>query len=402
MESVATDTLGHIPRERIMDIDVYALPGAERDFLSAWKTVQEVAPFSLIWTPRNGGHWIATRGREIAAAYTDHAAFSSRVVLVPRKWAEAFQVKPTTLDPPVHAAYRHLISAALTPQTVEALRPAIREAACDAVEAVRSRGRCEFIAEVASEIPLPVFMHMAGLPREDIARLPRYNEALIDEAGKPTGADVMTRFAAYLRPHCEERLTAPGTDFLSRLIRGKIDGRPMALEDAVDMATTMMTGGIDTVIAMLGHIMAHLSRDALTRRRLVEEPERIPAAVRELLRRYPIMTKARLVTRATTLDGVTLRPGEMIVLPPLHGLDDRVFDDPLVVDIDRPAQPNLTFGTGVHRCPGTLLALVEIETTLAVWLDRIPDFGIDPQRPARTQAGVLGAMKELGLVWAGR
>lgn len=399
MDSEMLHVPAHVPDARIVDLDVYALPGADTDFLAAWKAVQDAAPSSLIWTPRNGGHWIATRGAEIAAAYTDHVSFSSRAVLVPRDWAEPFQVKPTTLDPPVHTPYRRLINTALTPAIVERARPFIRKAAEVAVVRVAPHGRCEFIREVAATIPLAVFMQMADLPLADIDRLPQYNEPLIDEDGAETNADIMTRFADYLRPHCAARLARPGEDFLSRIICGEVDGKPLSEDDAVDMATTMMTGGIDTVISTLGLLVSHLARDPHLRARLATEADLIPVAVREMVRRYPIMTKARLVTRQTVLDGVGLEPGDMVVLPPLHGLDDRIFDDPLTVDIDRRAQPNLSFGVGVHRCPGMLLALAQIDTVLAGWLDRIPDFEIDPACPPRMQGGVLGAVQQLGLVW---
>lgn len=388
-----------IPEDRILDVDVYDLPGAHEDFLSAWKAVQDAAPSSLIWSPRNGGHWIATRGREIEAIYKDHAAFSSRVVLVPRAWAEPFQVKPTTLDPPEHTPYRKLLSSALTPAIVEAARPTIRARAEAAVASVRNRGACEVIGDVCAAIPLPVFLELADLPPGDIARLPRYNAPLIAEGDRTAGSDTMVAFADYLRPHCAARLAAPGPDVLSRAIGGTVAGAPLSLEDAVDMATTLMTGGIDTVISTLGLLLRHLAADPDLRAALAGAPDRIPEAVREMLRRYPIMTKARLVTAERRLDGIRLIPGEMVVLPPLHGLDETLFDDPLTVDLARPARPNLTFGTGVHRCPGTLLALAEIEIVLETWLREIPDFGIDPSRAPRCQSGVLGAVRSLHLVW---
>ncbi len=392
----------HVPSTRVVDVDVYAPPPEGSDFLLAWKAVQDSAPSSLIWTPRNEGHWIATRGLEIAMIYADHEAFSSRVVLVPRRFAEAHQVRPTTLDPPAHTPYRQMISAALTPSHVDAARGMMQETAAAAVARVAARGRCEYIAEVASALPLAVFLNMAGLPHTEAARLPRYNEPLIDADGQPTSADVMLRFAEYLRPHCAQRLAKPSDDLLGRIIGGHISGRPLDEDEAVELATTMMTGGIDTVISTLGLLMAHLARDPPLRERLACDPGLIPTAVRELLRRYPIMTKARLVTRRTDIDGVTLQPGDIVILPPLQGLDDRIFDNPLVVDTNRPPLPNLSFGAGVHRCPGMLLAIAEIETLLVEWLARIPDFVIDPTLPPRTTNGVLGAVQQLGLLWGAK
>lgn len=393
------DINSDIPIDRIVDANVYDLGGTDQDFLLAWKAVQDASPYSLMWTPRNGGHWIVLRGAEIANIFEDHHKFSSRAVLVPKSWAEAYQVIPTTLDPPDHTPYRKRIHAALTPATVEAARPAIQKLAEQAVTEVLPLGHCDFIRDVATKLPLAVFLKIAELSHTNVSDLPGYNTPLTDAQGNRNGEDTMARFAEYLRPHCAKHLKTPKAGFLDRLIGESSNGAALPLEDAVDMATTMMTGGIDTVISSLGLIMAHLAKEDSLRHSLVQEPDLIPKAVRELLRRCPIMTKARLVTEECTIDGITLKPGEMVVLPPLHGLDERVFDDPLTVDIHRPAAPNLTFGAGVHRCPGSLLAIAEIEILLHCWLRYIPDFKIDPTRPMVSQAGVLGSVQSLDLIW---
>jgi cytochrome P450 len=111
------------------------------------------------------------------------------------------------------------------------------------------------------------------------------------------------------------------------------------------------------------------------------------------------MTKARLCTQRRNFDGITIEPGDMIVLPPLHGLDPGIFDHPMEVDFDRRQRLNLAFGAGVHRCPGAYLAETELEIVVSEWLSRIPDFSIDPDVQPKMQSGVLGAMLRLGLTW---
>ncbi|RYG85655.1 MAG: cytochrome P450, partial [Alphaproteobacteria bacterium] len=70
MSSIAVAP-ANVPGDRVVDVDVYASPPAGMDFLMCWKVVQDASPASLIWTPRNEGHWIATRGKEIASIYQD-------------------------------------------------------------------------------------------------------------------------------------------------------------------------------------------------------------------------------------------------------------------------------------------------------------------------------------------
>ena len=390
---------GNVPSQRVMDINVYALPGAETDFLAAWKAVQDSAPSSIVWSPRNGGHWLATRGREIEAIYKDHEGFSSRIVLVPRPWGEAYQVKPSTLDPPQHTGYRRILNAALKPSDVEAARSFIRAVVVERIEALQPRARCEFISDFATHVPIGVFLALAELPPEDAAKLPRYAEPILDQAGRVTDARVMDRYADYLRPLCRSRMANPAHDLISRIVNGRVEDRALTEDEAVELTTTMMTGGLDTIISSLGLLMGFLARSPRHRHQLAAKPERIVAAIGEMLRRFPTMTKARLCTRERNLDGVTIKPGDMIVLPPLHGLDPQMFDEPMGVDFDRAPRLNLAFGAGVHRCPGALLAQTELEIAISEWLLRIPEFEIDPDAPPKMKSGVLGAMVRLGLTW---
>jgi cytochrome P450 len=340
-----------------------------------------------------------TRGREIARIYADHVNFSSRIVMVPREVCEQFQLRPTTLDPPEHRPYRRIMNAALSASVVQAALPRIRTLAIETIEGFRSRGRCEFISEFAERLPMAVFMHLANLPVEDSNGLPRCAEELIHADGTRSDTPIIERFAEYLRPHVVERQSRPGDDLISHLVAGVFDGRQLTVEEAVDVSTAMMTGGLDTVTSSLGLMMAFVARNAEQRRRLRAEPLMIRQAVNEFLRRFPIMTKARLLRTNQVVEGITLKAGDVVILPPLQGLDDREFEDPLRVDFNRRPALNTTFGNGVHRCPGASLTQAELEITLREWLLRIPDFEIDPTIPVVTQGGVLGAVLRLGLRW---
>jgi cytochrome P450 len=291
------------------------------------------------------------------------------------------------------------MSAALSPAVIHSVQPRIRELAIDTIEGFRLRGRCEFISEFAERLPMAVFMHLADLPLEDCMALPRCAEELIHADGTRSETPIIERFAEYLRPYVAQRQKQPGDDLISKLVSGTLDGRPLTEDEAVDVSTAMMTGGLDTVISSMGLMMAFVARNAGHRRRLIAEPPMIQPAVAEMLRRFPIMTKARLLKNDQVIEGVTLKAGDVVILPPLQGLDEREFEDPLTVDFDRPPAHNLTFGNGVHRCPGATLTLAELEITLQEWLARIPEFDIDPRQELVTQGGVLGAVLKLGLQW---
>lgn len=137
------------------------------------------------------------------------------------------------------------------------------------------------------------------------------------------------------------------------------------------------------------------------RRRLIEEPQLIPRAANELLRRFSVVTNARVVRNDMEYLGMPMKAGEQILLPTsLFGMDPDVFDDPLTVNFDRrDSHKHIAFGNGSHRCVGAPLALREMHLFLEEWLRRIPDFALDPNDPPVRVSGVVNGFERLPLVW---
>jgi cytochrome P450 len=206
----------------------------------------------------------------------------------------------------------------------------------------------------------------------------------------------------YLRPLIAERMARPGDDLFSRILAEPINGRPWTVDEAKRMCRNLLFGGLDTVVAMVGMCALHLARNPADQARLRANPELIPAAADEFMRRYPTVSVTRNVVRDVELDGVTLKNGDLVYLASvLHNLDPLCFDAPEEVRFERGLNPSkhTTMGVGAHRCVGAGLARMEVIAFLREWLARMPDFGLHPERPVRMKAGNVGALTELPLVW---
>jgi len=397
---MATIAPAHVPPELIVDFDLYDPPGADVDFHGAWKALQDGAP-DIVWTTANGGHWLALRGEPIQTIFTDHAHFSSKVIIVPRERGDKIKVLPTTLDPPRHRPYRALLNAGLSPRAVRDSEPGIRALVADTIEGFRARGHCDFVADFAEILPLTIFMRLVDLPVADIQALKPW----ADQINRPDGSiepdEVMARFADYLRPHIRARRATPGDDLLSRIVTGHVNGKELPEDEAIELCTQVLIGGMDTVVSFLGFMMLFLARNPGHRRQLVEKPKLIPAAVEEFLRRFPIVQNGRLVVSDYEFRGVAMKAGDVVIMPGvLHGLDDRIHADPLAVDFKRPRGTHSTFGNGAHHCPGAMLARAELRLTLEEWLARIPDFAVPDDDPPVMQGGIVGCVLRLPLCWA--
>ena len=390
----------HVPEDRVVAFDFYNPPNLEEGFQEAWKTLQAPGCPSLVWTPFNGGHWIATRGPQITQVFSDFEHFSSRVVVVPKAVGEIHKMLPTTLDPPQHRPFRKLLNNNLSPVAVKRLEDKIRAATIALVEQLEPLGECEFIADFAAQLPIQIFMHMVELPVEDAPKLKYWTDQVVKPNGEIPYDEALSRYHAYLEPFVRERLGGSGTDVITDIINRDVDGRPLTMPEILSLLTQLMMGGLDTVYNFIGYAFLFLAGSPDHRRQLIDEPSLIPAAVNELLRRFPLVSMAREIREDFEWDGVELKKGEMIVAPsPLVGVDERLNPDPLRVDFRRKGGEHATFGKGHHICPGANLASLEMRIILAEWLKRIPDFDVKPGADIRYLGGIVGALSSLPLIW---
>ena len=61
MQEALTERPSHVPADRVVDFDLYAPAGVRDDLHAAWKKLHAPGVPDIIWTPRNGGHWLVTR-----------------------------------------------------------------------------------------------------------------------------------------------------------------------------------------------------------------------------------------------------------------------------------------------------------------------------------------------------
>ncbi|WP_191629255.1 cytochrome P450 [Pandoraea terrae] len=383
-----------------MDFDMYNPQGISDGLQVAWKRLQAPGVPDLVWTPHNGGHWIATRGNLIRQMFTDTEHFSSECPFIPREAGEEYDFIPTSMDPPEHRPYRAIISSVVSLPVVERLEGAITEIAGELIEGIRGRGQCNFTKDYAEPFPIRIFMKLVNLPHEDAPRLKYLSDQITRPDGSMSLGQATRHLYDYLSPIIDQRLQQPGDDAISAIVHGKVNGRAITKEEAERMCGLLLVGGLDTVVNFLSFVMQFLAGSPAHRKALIDRPEVIPAATEELLRRFSLVADGRIVKREIEVDGVLLKQGDMVLIPQLlTGLDERENACPMHVDFGREKITHTTFGYGPHHCAGAHLARLEVAVTLREWLARIPDFEVAPGAVISHQGGVVGAVKALPLVW---
>ncbi len=397
--SPSTNIPDCVPEELVVDFDVYAPSEDAADFLEACVAFQQRTPHRVVWSPHHGGHWVPTRGQDVFDIHADHERFSSKYYFMPAIDDQG-QLGAFTLDPPDNKPFRTFLNKGMTPKIVGEKKTFVRQLTIDLIEEFIDRGECEFISKFADILPLTVFLDLVELPIDGRKKLGAWVEKTTREPDPAKKVEAMQNIAAYLKPYLDARRHNPGTDMLSAASTAEINGCPISDDEALGAAIHMMMAGLDTVSSMLGFVMIFLAQNPEHRRALIDDPALISRTVNEISRRFPTVTMVRQVRMDIDYLGVTMKKGDMIALPgAFYNLDPAIYEDPLSLDFSRRVKQVLTFGNGVHRCPGAALGHAELVIVLEEWLKRIPNFSVELDKKIPVCGGTVAKIPELPLIW---
>ena len=275
-----------------------------------------------------------------------------------------------TMDQPDHTRERALLMRLLTPRRLRENEEFIFRLADQQLDPILSAGHCEFIGEYASPLATLVIAELLGVPEEDFDQV-RSGFGLMgggtgdlhEPATKPSYTDSLAWLDGTFTAYIADRRRNPRDDVMSGLALAKYpDGSTPEVIAAVRTATFLFAAGQETSARMLAQAVRYLAEDPALQNELRERTDRIPNFIEETLRiEPPTKTDCRMALRATTIGGVDIPAGATVALL-LGGAnrDPRQFPRPDEFLADRPnARQHLTFGRGIHTCPGSPLARAE-------------------------------------------
>jgi cytochrome P450 len=294
------------------------------------------------------------------------------------------------MDPPRHDAIRLLVNKGFKPGTIAKLEADLRARTEAILDAVGERGRCDFLREVAAELPLQVTASLFGLPQGDRHQVFEWTTAFVDYADRELGEsservrDAAIGIASYGRELIARKRAQPADDMLSIVVHAELPdaaGQPRRLadEEILPFLTLLLVAGSETTRnAIAGGLLAlveHPEQLAALR----ADPALLPTAVEEVLRwTAPTAYNRRTATRDVELGGEKIRAGDKVThWVPSANRDESVFREPFRFDVHREPNPHLSFGQGAHHCLGASLARTEIAVVLEAVLARWSDIALD-------------------------
>ena len=135
------------------------------------------------------------------------------------------------MDPPRHTKYRRLVNMGFSPKILNAAEQHIRELARSIVDSVARRATCDFVTDVAAELPLQVIVEMLGRAARGPAPVLRVEQhdgrrRRSRVRGQPRGRAelAMMQLFAYANELADERKRCPREDLTSLLLQAEVDG----------------------------------------------------------------------------------------------------------------------------------------------------------------------------------
>ena len=359
----------------LLDSDVFA-----QRVPHEWFTyLREHAPFYRHPEPGNGpGFWVVTRYNDVVAINRDGQSFSSeqsRGGVVALDDIEARQELSNegrmmlTMDAPDHTRYRALVNKGFTPRMINMLHAPIRAMVTQILDRALAKRECDFVSDIAAELPLQVIAQMLGVPYEDRHKLFAWSNRLIGSKDPEYSVSVdEARGAAmemymYSNELASRRRADPHDDIVTALLNAEVDGDRLSEIDFNLFFLLLAVAGNETTRNALSHGLNTLIDHPDQYRMLVEDPSLVPSATEEILRwASPVMYFRRNVTRDIEVNGHQFKAGDKVSIWYISAnRDEREFADPFAFNIKRTPNEHVAFGGGgPHFCLGANLARMEM------------------------------------------
>jgi cytochrome P450 len=323
------------------------------------------------------GHYALTRYDDVKQALLDPAVYSSGIdTLVQQEWMTPDMrgsLFILSMAPPRHGAHRKIVQPPFAKAAVDALAHRVVEIANRHLTSAPRGTAIEFVGAMAYPLVGEVINHILGTG-QDVATL-RRRYAVREKVtnATPTAAELQLLRSAILDQRAEfaeliaARRAAPRDDLLSVLVQAQVDGAPLSGDELQGALDLLLSAGFHTTSQAIVNAALHFAQAPGLFESLRADRSLIPRYVDELLRlKSPTHFILRKAAVPIDLHGVHIPAGSLVSLVVASANRDRAhFADGDAMNLQADHGHHLSFGHGIHRCLGQLLAKLEIETAIA-------------------------------------
>ncbi len=338
---------------------------------------------------QTGGFWAITRREDLDFVSKNPLLFSSAertcfLMEPPPEVIELQRLLMLNMDPPVHLKYRRLVRSAFTPKKVDSYEARFRDIAREIVEEAIQGGECEFVEDMAAELPLIAICELMGVPLDKRRRLFELTNIMLGmddpelSTSEEDGQLAMGEMFMLAQELAVQHRENPQDDIVNVLLTGTVEDEPLTDDEFCYFFLLLIVAGNETTRTVTSQGMRNLMENPEQYQALVDNPELLEGAIEEFLRFNPaVIAFSRTAMEDVELGGKQIKKGDRVHLfYQSANADHEVFDNPDVFDITRAQREDLknnhrAFGVGEHFCIGSHLARLELKVIFEEILKRV-------------------------------
>jgi cytochrome P450 len=339
--------------------------------------------------------WGVTRHAEVTALLRDRRVghvFPDEMLAVPCGTGPLLEFQSRSIlnrDGANHMRLRRLMGQAFTAPLVRRLRDHIAGLVDDLIEPLLDGQPVDIVESVSHPLPSMVICELLGIDPDDRDIVGVHASRFA--TGDPALADTEVLWLREYMGHVLDgrRPDAEG-DLFERMLAAEDGADRLSHAEIVDNAAFLFFAGFETTKHLITSGTALLVEFPDQQARLWADPSLAASAVEEFLRfDPPLRTVPRITLEPVDIGGRVIKPGRFLqLLLGSANRDERAFEHPDRLDIERTPNPHVSFASGVHFCLGAMLARVEATVVFERLAERTA--AIEEAGPATRRAGPIG------------
>ncbi len=261
---------------------------------------------------------------------------------------------PFEVDPPEHKDFRALVDPWFKRPLEEAYKATLTQQINDIVDEVLAQDTVEVVSEFALRLQSRALTLLLNIPYEESETWISWGTHVFRSEGEALDGDKANILYDYIDEKITEAIEKPGDDLYSMLLAAQVNGKKLTREEVKGVMILTFAGGRDTVINTITNSVAYFAEHPESLDRLLAEPEITTKAVEELIRYFsPLTQMGRVVTEDTEVCEHAIKEDTRISLCwASANRDEKVFENPNDIVLDRKVNPHVAFGFSHHNCLG--------------------------------------------------
>jgi cytochrome P450 len=315
------------------------------------------------------------RHEDVRKAAKDWKTFSSdapfRVPIPSEEDVRSVRQLPIETDPPDHGDYREIVEPFFRRPKEPAVIARVQALIADLLSQALQRPSVEVVREFALPLQSRALTYLLNVPESEADIWIGWGTHVFRDGG--SGSKKGAALEEYLNRKFGEAAASPGPDFFSALTQATFRGRPLTPAERVGFANLTFAGGRDTIIQTVANAVGYLGHTAEALEFLRQDPSRITHASEEFFRSFtPLTHIGRVCPVETEVHGAAVPPrGRVSLCWASANMDERVFEKPEEVRLERKPNPHVAFGFGTHLCLGAPHARLILRTLLEALVERV-------------------------------